>query len=103
MNQAAFWLIPNPRDIAGFIKELMKYKVNSFPAVNTLYNGLMHHPDFKKIDFSGLKISSGGGMALSRGMSRIHPIRGGIVSVAAGFPPRQPVAVPNSGRPGTAR
>jgi long-chain acyl-CoA synthetase len=59
-------LIPNPRDIAGFIKELMKYQVNSFPAVNTLYNGLMHHPDFKKVDFSKLKISSGGGMAVQR-------------------------------------
>src|SRR5690349_8047594 len=59
-------LIPNPRDIAGFVKELMKYQVNSFPAVNTLYNGLMHHPDFKKIDFSKLKISSGGGMAVQR-------------------------------------
>jgi long-chain acyl-CoA synthetase len=59
-------LIPNPRDIAGFIKELMKYQVNSIPAVNTLYNGLMHHPDFKKIDFSKLKISNGGGMAVQR-------------------------------------
>jgi long-chain acyl-CoA synthetase len=59
-------LIPNPRDIAGFIKELMKYQVNSFPAVNTLYNGLMHHPDFKKVDFSKLKISNGGGMAVQR-------------------------------------
>jgi len=59
-------LIPNPRDIPGFIKELMKYQVNSFPAVNTLYNGLMHHPDFKRIDFSKLKISNGGGMAVQR-------------------------------------
>ena len=59
-------LIPNPRDIAGFIKELTKYQVNAFPAVNTLYNGLMHHPDFKKIDFSKLKISNGGGMAVQR-------------------------------------
>src|SRR6201988_487637 len=59
-------LIPNPRDIAGFIKELMKYQVNSFPAVNTLYNGLLHHPEFKKVDFSKLKISSGGGMAVQR-------------------------------------
>jgi long-chain acyl-CoA synthetase len=59
-------LIPNPRDIPGFIKELMKYQVNSFPAVNTLYNGLMHHPDFKKVDFSKLKISNGGGMAVQR-------------------------------------
>ena len=59
-------LIPNPRDIAGFMKELMKYQVNSFPAVNTLYNGLMHHPDFAKLDFSKLKISNGGGMAVQR-------------------------------------
>jgi long-chain acyl-CoA synthetase len=59
-------LIPNPRDMTGFIKELMKYQVNSFPAVNTLYNGLLHHPDFKKIDFSKLKISNGGGMAVQR-------------------------------------
>jgi long-chain acyl-CoA synthetase len=59
-------LIPNPRDMAGFIKELMKYQVNSFPAVNTLYNGLMHHPDFGKLDFSKLKISNGGGMAVQR-------------------------------------
>ncbi|TYO67486.1 long-chain fatty acid--CoA ligase [Bradyrhizobium hipponense] len=59
-------LIPNPRDIAGFIKELAKYQVNSFPAVNTLYNGLMNHPDFKKLDFSKLKISNGGGMAVQR-------------------------------------
>jgi long-chain acyl-CoA synthetase len=59
-------LIPNPRDIAGFIKELQKYQVNSFPAVNTLYNGLLHHPEFKKVDFSKLKISNGGGMAVQR-------------------------------------
>jgi long-chain acyl-CoA synthetase len=59
-------LIPNPRDIGGFIKELQKYQVNSFPAVNTLYNGLMHHPEFKKVDFSKLKISNGGGMAVQR-------------------------------------
>jgi long-chain acyl-CoA synthetase len=59
-------LIPNPRDLTGFIKELAKYKVNAFPAVNTLYNGLMHHKDFGKIDFSGLKLSNGGGMAVQR-------------------------------------
>jgi long-chain acyl-CoA synthetase len=59
-------LIPNPRDIPGFVKELMKYQVNSFPAVNTLYNGLMHYPDFAKVDFSKLKISNGGGMAVQR-------------------------------------
>ncbi len=59
-------LIPNPRDIGGFIKELQKYQVNSFPAVNTLYNALVNHPDFKKIDFSKLKASFGGGMATQK-------------------------------------
>jgi long-chain acyl-CoA synthetase len=59
-------LIPNPRDMAGFVKELMKYQVNFFPAVNTLYNGLLHAPGFDKIDFSKLKISNGGGMAVQR-------------------------------------
>jgi long-chain acyl-CoA synthetase len=59
-------LIPNPRDMAGFIKELMKYQVNFFPAVNTMYNGLLHHPDFNKVDFSKLKVSNGGGMAVQR-------------------------------------
>jgi long-chain acyl-CoA synthetase len=62
-------LIPNPRDMAGFIKELMKYQVNSFPAVNTLYNGLLHTPGFDKIDFSKLKVSNGGGMATQKAVA----------------------------------
>jgi long-chain acyl-CoA synthetase len=59
-------LIPNPRDMAGFVKELMKYQVSFFPAVNTLYNGLLHTPGFDKVDFSKLKVSNGGGMAVQR-------------------------------------
>jgi long-chain acyl-CoA synthetase len=59
-------LIPNPRDMAGFVKELMKYQVNSFPAVNTLYNGLLNTPGFDKVDFSKLKTSFGGGMATQK-------------------------------------
>jgi long-chain acyl-CoA synthetase len=59
-------LIPNPRDMAGFIKELSKYQVNSFPAVNTLYNGLLNTPGFDKLDFSKLKTSFGGGMATQK-------------------------------------
>jgi long-chain acyl-CoA synthetase len=62
-------LIPNPRDIPGFIKELMKYQVHSFPAVNTLYNALLHTPGFDKVDFSALKISVGGGMATQRAVA----------------------------------
>src|SRR5438270_7912282 len=48
-------LIPNPRDMPGFVKELKKYKVNSFPAVNTMFNALLHTPGFNEIDFSMLK------------------------------------------------
>src|SRR6202142_168160 len=56
-------LIPTPRDIGGLIKELSHYKVNIFPAVNTLYNALLNHPDFGKLDWSMLKSGIGGGMA----------------------------------------
>jgi long-chain acyl-CoA synthetase len=59
-------LIPNPRDMTGFVKELMKYQVSFFPAVNTLYNGLLNTPGFDKLDFSKLKISNGGGMATQK-------------------------------------
>ncbi|HEY0844484.1 MAG TPA: long-chain fatty acid--CoA ligase [Noviherbaspirillum sp.] len=62
-------LIPNPRDIPGFVKELAKYKFNMLPAVNTLYNGLLNNPDFAKLDFSGLRISLGGGMAVQQAVA----------------------------------
>jgi len=59
-------LIPNPRDLPALIKELTKYKVNCFPAVNTLYNALLNHPDFGKIDWSALRSAVGGGMAVQK-------------------------------------
>jgi long-chain acyl-CoA synthetase len=59
-------LIPNPRDIGCLIKELSRYKVNMFPAVNTLYNALLNHPDFGKLDLSMLKSAVAGGMAVQR-------------------------------------
>jgi len=62
-------LIPNPRDIPGLIKELAKHKVNSLPAVNTLYNAMLHHPDFKTLDWSGLKCAVAGGMAVQRSVA----------------------------------
>lgn len=62
-------LIPNPRDIPGLVKELGKYKFNLLPAVNTLYNALVNHPDFAKLDFSGLKIANGGGMAVQQAVN----------------------------------
>ena len=57
-------LIPNPRDLAAVLKELSKQTFHSFPAVNTLFNGLANHPDFGKVDWSNLKVSVGGGMAV---------------------------------------
>jgi long-chain acyl-CoA synthetase len=62
-------LIPNPRDMAGFVKELMKYQINFFPGVNTLYNGLLHTPGFDKVDFSKLKVANGGGMATQKAVA----------------------------------
>ncbi|MFT3664161.1 long-chain-fatty-acid--CoA ligase [Piscinibacter sp.] len=59
-------LIPNPRDIPGFVKTLAKHRVNMFPAVNTLFNALANDPDFARLDFSELVISNGGGMAVQR-------------------------------------
>ncbi len=59
-------LIPNPRDIPNLIKELKKRKVNSFPAVNTLYNALLNNPDFRELDWSMLKCAIGGGMAVQQ-------------------------------------
>ena len=62
-------LIPNPRDIPGFVKELAKYPFNMLPAVNTLYNALLNNPDFAKLDFSNLKAANGGGMAVQRAVA----------------------------------
>lgn len=57
-------LIPNPRDLAGTLKELSKHSFHSFPAVNTLFNGLANHPDFHTVNWKNLKVSVGGGMAV---------------------------------------
>ncbi len=62
-------LITNPRDIPGFIKELSKYKFTAITGVNTLFNALMHNPDFAKLDFSALHISLGGGMAVQQAVA----------------------------------
>ena len=58
-----FILVPNPRDMPGFIKTLSKQPFHIFPAVNTLFKGLLDQPNFKDLDFSSLRISQAGGMA----------------------------------------
>jgi long-chain acyl-CoA synthetase len=62
-------LIPNPRDISGFVKELRKYRFNVLPGVNTLYNTLAESTDFQSLDFSSLRISNGGGMAVQQAVA----------------------------------
>jgi long-chain acyl-CoA synthetase len=62
-------LIVNPRDIPAVIKELGKHEFHMLPAVNTLYNALLNHPDFGKIDFKGLRAANGGGMAVQRAVA----------------------------------
>ncbi len=63
-------LIPNARDIGGLIKELSKWKFHMLPAVNTLYNAMLNHADFDKVDFSSLRVANGGGMAVQEAVAR---------------------------------
>ena len=63
-------LIPNPRDMKATIKDLAKYRMNVFPGVNTLFNGLLNQPDFAKLDFSALVISNGGAMAIQETVAK---------------------------------
>jgi long-chain acyl-CoA synthetase len=63
-------LIPNPRDLNAVIKELSKYRIHIFPAVNTLFNALLNHPDFDRVDWSHLVVSLGGGTAVQSSVAK---------------------------------
>jgi len=89
-------LIPNPRDIPGFVKELAKYKFNMFPAVNTLFNGLLNNAEFAKLDFSSLKVSNGGGMAVQRSVAdRWIALTGCPIAEGYGLSETSPLATCN--------
>jgi long-chain acyl-CoA synthetase len=89
-------LIPNPRDIPGFVKELAKYPVTVFPAVNTLYNALLNNPDFNKLDFSSYKICNGGGMAVQQSVAdRWLKVTGTPIIEGYGLSETSPVATAN--------
>jgi len=62
-------LITNPRDMNGFVKELKKIKFTAMTGVNTLFNGLLHTPSFSEVDFSNLRLTLGGGMAVQRAVA----------------------------------
>ena len=64
-------LIPNPRDLPAVLKELSKQTFHSFPAVNTLFNGLANHPDFGTVNWSNLKVSLGGGTAVTPNVAKL--------------------------------
>jgi long-chain acyl-CoA synthetase len=64
-------LIPNPRDIPAVLKELSQHTFHSFPAVNTLFNGLANHPDFGTVNWRNLKVSLGGGMAVQHAVAKL--------------------------------
>jgi len=89
-------LIPNPRDIPGLVRALSKVQINMFPAVNTLFNALAADPDFARLDFSGLVVSNGGGMAVQQATAeRWLRVTGCPVVEGYGLSETSPVATSN--------
>ena len=92
-------MIPNPRDFAGFVRELAKHRFTFFAGVNTLFNALLHTPGFDRLDFSTLRISLGGGMAVQRAVAEHWKrVTGNVLTQAWGLTETSPAACIN--RPG---
>ncbi|MGZ3806768.1 MAG: long-chain-fatty-acid--CoA ligase [Bacteriovorax sp.] len=89
-------LIPNPRDLSGFINEIKKWKFTAFTGVNTLFNGLLNNPDFKTVDFSTLKLTLGGGMAVQKSVAeKWKEVTGKTLIEAYGLTETSPAACMN--------
>ena len=89
-------LITNPRDIPGFVAEMGKYPFTVITGVNTLFNALLHNPDFEKLDFSTLKVSLGGGMAVQQAVAeRWKKITGKTLAEAYGLTETSPAVCIN--------
>ncbi|WP_372875686.1 long-chain-fatty-acid--CoA ligase FadD2 [Pseudomonas sp.] len=89
-------LISNPRDVAGFIKELGKWQFSALLGLNTLFVALMDHPEFKNLDFSRLKVTNSGGTALVKATAeRWQAITGCTVVEGYGLTETSPVASTN--------
>ncbi len=93
-------LITNPRDMAGFVKELSRVRFTFITGVNTLFNGLLNTPGFDRLDFSSLKVALGGGMAVQAAVSeRWRQVTGRHICQGWGLTETSPVATANL--PGT--
>jgi len=89
-------LIPNPRDIPGFVKEMRKYRFTAFTGVNTLFNALLNDPDFAKLNFSTLHLTLGGGMAVQEAVAiRWKAVTGSPLIEAYGLTETSPAATIN--------
>jgi long-chain acyl-CoA synthetase len=89
-------LIANPRDLPGLVATLGKHKVNMFPAVNTLFNALANDADFARLDFSGLVVSNGGGMAVQKATAdKWFKVTGCPIAEGYGLSETSPVATSN--------
>lgn len=89
-------LITNPRDMTGFVKDLKKNPPHIFTGLNTLYNGLLNHPDIDGVDWSRLKITSAGGMALQKTVAnRWHEMTGCLPVEGYGLSETSPVLTSN--------
>ncbi len=89
-------LIPNPRDIPALVKELRGRQFNIFPGLNTLFNALLNNEEFRTLDFSGLALSLGGGMAVQKSVAdRWKSLTGNHITEGYGLSETSPVATAN--------
>lgn len=89
-------LITNPRDLNAFIDDLKKYQVTAFTGLNTLYNGLLNHPRINEVDWSKLKVTSAGGMALQTSVAdRWQKMTGNVPAEGYGLSETSPVLSSN--------
>jgi long-chain acyl-CoA synthetase len=89
-------LIPNPRDIPGFVKVLGKYSFSVLTGVNTLFNALLNDPNFARLDFSALRVTLGGGMAVQKAVAdRWGQVTGKPLIEAYGLTETSPAATIN--------
>jgi long-chain acyl-CoA synthetase len=89
-------LIPNPRDIPGFVKEMSRYRFTTISGVNTLFNALVNNADFGKLDFSNLHLSAAGGMAVQEAVAvKWKEVTGAPLIEGYGLTETSPIATMN--------